>query len=160
MATSPYVKQLIELTGKNEREVQSAWKKAQELTADNFGMSIEEFSRKQYQHAMETAKRLLGLREQSYVKEFYESEKSASEFLDEAVMTSGDVGADLDHATMRGQKGTAPEATADNEDEERTSKEYDSVEAFDEPQSSPEGSEMGEPVESGAPPEHNEDEVF
>lgn len=160
MATSPYVKQLMELTGKSEKEVKTAWRKAQELTADNFGVSVEEFSRKQYQHAVETAKSLLGMREQSYIKEFYESEKSASEFLDEVVMTSGDVGVNLDHATMRDKKGMAPQADADDEEEERTSQEYDSVEAFDEPKSSPEDEEMGEPVESGSPPDYNEDDTY
>lgn len=162
---SPYVKSLMNETGKSEKEVSTAWRKAQVLTADNFGVDVEDFERKQYEYAVQTAKRLLGFQEKSEVKAFYESDKSAADFIEEAVMTSGDVGVDLDHATMRGRKGSYKgdgenlEVEMDDEEEERSSKEYDTVSAFNEPNSTTE-EEMGEPVDHEDGPEYDENEEY
>lgn len=161
MPQSPYVKNLMNLTGKNEKEVYRAWKKSQELTSENFGMEIDDFERKQYEYAVETAKNLLGMKEDVTVRSFYESEKSAADYIEE-VMTSGNIGVDLDHATMRKKgaykgNGDSTDVEMDDEEKERTSKEYDTMEAFNEPDSKP---NMGQDVDHEDDPEYNEEKEY
>lgn len=151
--SSPYVNKLIKLTNKSEKEVTAAWKKAQELTADNFGMTIDDFERRQFEYALETAKDILGLKEGSYIREFYDSQKTAKDYIDE-VMTSSSIDVDLDHVSMRRKKYIGTEM--DDEDEERQSKEYDSVDAFNEPDS--QTGEFGDDSGSNPDPDYEEDD--
>ena len=85
---SPYVKKLATETGKTTREVEALWSKAKAITAENFGKTEEEFTKKEFQYAYETVRNMLGMDESVLdPSDFLGSEMSAKEFIE--TLTSG-----------------------------------------------------------------------
>lgn len=96
MATSPYVKALQRETGKDLKEIQKHWEKAKESTSEAFGIKEDEFDKKQFDYAKQMVLESLGVDEKYSVSEFIKSDKSARDFIDEAVQVSSDFDGQLD----------------------------------------------------------------
>lgn len=110
MTISPYVEEVSKVTGVDAKKLQPHWKKAKELTVEQFGMSEEEFEVKQFKHAQETLKELYGLKiNRVDVKKFLESDLDVDKFLEQTV-TSGDF--------PKLNKGTISKKDDDEEEEE------------------------------------------
>ena len=112
--TSPIVKQLMKESGKDKETVAEVWEKAKALTQEMYGVdSIEDFSGREYAHAEQTARKMLGMTEQITVADFLKSGKNAREFIED-VQTSGNIGVDIDRSvTLR--KTPADLSTTDSE---------------------------------------------
>jgi hypothetical protein len=94
---SPYVKELVKETGMSERDIKPVWKKAKEITVETFNKEEEDFTSKEYNYTLETARRMLGLDESILdPTNFLKSESSAKEYIDSLmeVQVSGDFGID------------------------------------------------------------------
>jgi hypothetical protein len=132
---SPYVKELVKLTGKKESEIEKLWSKAKDITVETYGVQERDFKDKHYKFMMDTVKNMLGFNEnRSLVVEFVQSEKGAKEFIQETMIandfsalwkghiapeekdeTEMDVGDEIDKATKptteAKKDGTAPDGT-------------------------------------------------
>lgn len=87
---SPYLKTLAKETGKSIGDLERYWKKAKEITKDDFNVDEKDFQDKHYAYATAIVKRMAGVKEQVIsVVDFIESGKSADDFISETV-TGGD----------------------------------------------------------------------
>lgn len=115
---SPYVKTLAKETGQDEETVQKYWEKAKETASEAFNLQESEFDKKHFEYAKKTVLEMLGVDERFNVSEFIKSDKSAKEFIDEAMQTSGDFG--IERAVTHKQE---PYVDSEEESEEAEEKE-------------------------------------
>jgi len=88
---SPYVQELVKLTGKKVSEIEKLWDKAKKIAKDMYGIEEKDFKETHYRFMVDTVKNMLGFNEnKSLVVEFINSEKSAKEFIQEAITTTSD----------------------------------------------------------------------
>ena len=96
---SPYIKQISKETGKSVSELERYWKKAKEITKDEFGISENDFKDKHYAYATAIVKKMAGVKESIItVADFINSGKSAKDFIYETI-ASGDF-PNLDKGTV------------------------------------------------------------
>jgi len=91
---SPFIKQLAEELGKDVKELEKVWMDAKKVTAETFGIEEEDFSKREIEYTKEVVREALGLKREITVSDFINSDKSAREFLDEAVQSSDSFGID------------------------------------------------------------------
>lgn len=111
---SPFIKQLAVELGRKEEDVEKVWSDCKKVTADTFGIKEEDFSKREIEYTKEVVRETLGLRKEITVADFVKSDKSASEFIDEAITVSGQFG--IDRAVTKKKKD-------DEKDEETEEKE-------------------------------------
>ena len=91
---SPFVKKLSIELGKPEEEINQIWVESKKLTAETFGITEEEFTQREILYTEEIVRDALGVHREITIADFINSEKSAREFIDEAVQSSDSFGID------------------------------------------------------------------
>jgi len=120
---SPFIKELAEELGKTPEELEGVWKEGKKLTAETFGISEDEFTKREIEYTKEIVREMLGLKREISVSDFINSDKTARDFIDET-MTSGSLG--IDRAVNRKTK------PYDDEDEDESEEGCDSDHDYDE----------------------------
>lgn len=111
---SPWVKKIARETGKSEREIEKIWKKAKEITSEEFGKSEDDFGNKEYSYTTGVVKKMLGVDESILdPSKFLESEHSAKEYIETLVSGNFSIGNVL------------PPEENDDEDEDDYEEEYE-----------------------------------
>jgi len=90
---SPYISKLAKETGKSEKEIERLWKKAKEITSEEFGKEEADFGNKEYKYTTGVVKKMLGVDESILdPAHFLESEFSAKEYLETVVSGNFSIG--------------------------------------------------------------------
>jgi len=80
---SPYIKSLVKLSDKPEKEIEGLWKKAKEITSDTFDKEEIEFEDLEYSYTVGIVKQMLGIKEELLdPSKFLDSGLSAEEYLE------------------------------------------------------------------------------
>jgi len=87
---SPYLKKLAQELGKSEKELEKYWSKAKTLAAETFGVTEGDFKSREYKYSVGIVKQMLGMNESINASSFIQSGKNAKDFVEDAVVTSGD----------------------------------------------------------------------
>jgi len=85
---SPFVKKLSVELGKTEEEINEVWVESKKLTAETFGIDEADFTKREIMYTEEIVRDAFGLHREITVADFIGSEKSARDFIDEAVQSS------------------------------------------------------------------------
>jgi len=122
---SPWVKKIAKETDKSEREVEKLWKKAKEITSEEFGKDEDDFGNKEYAYTTGVVKKMLGVDESLLdPSKFLESEHSAKDYIETVVSGNFSIG-----NVKPPQEDEDDEITYDEEEEyEEEEEEYDEEE--------------------------------
>jgi len=115
---SPYVKALVKETGQSENDIKKLWEKAKASTSEAYGVKEEVFESKHFEYAKRIVLSHLGVDERFSVAEFIKSEKSAKDFIEEAVQSSTSFG--IDSVMTHKEEPYKDEEEEEDEDEEET----------------------------------------
>lgn len=89
------VQGLAKKSGKSEKDVEKLWKDAVEIAAETFGKKEKDFGDKEFKYVTGILKKMLKIKESStLVADFLNSDKSAKDFVKEAVQGSDSFGID------------------------------------------------------------------
>lgn len=122
---SPYIKQLAKETGKSVSELERYWKKAKEITKDDFDVAEDNFQDKHFAYATAIVKRMAGVKESVItVSDFLQSGKTANDFIAE-VVSSGDFPS-LDKGTAT-KKDNDEDVLKDPEDKEDETEKVEAI---------------------------------
>lgn len=90
---SPYIKTLSKETGKSEKEIERVWKKAKEITSEEFGKNEDDFSKREYSYAMGVVKRMMGIDESIIDPTYFlESDLSAKDYIETIISGNFSIG--------------------------------------------------------------------
>ena len=85
---SPFVKKLSVELGKTEEEINEVWVESKKLTAETFGVNEADFTQREIMYTEEIVRDAFGLHREITIADFIGSDKSARDFIDEAVQSS------------------------------------------------------------------------
>lgn len=114
---NPFIRKLSKELGKDESVIEKAWKDAKKLTAENFGIGEEDFTRREIEYTKEIVREQFGVDRMISVTDFLESDKSAKDFISE-VVTSGDFPSIDKNVISKSSDDDENEEEMDDEDEE------------------------------------------
>ena len=118
---SPYIKSLVNSTGKSEKELEKLWKKAKEITSEEFGKSESDFGREEFAYTTGVVKKMLGVDEAILDPvNFLDSKLSAREYIEEVTTSSQFNIGNVKPPKKKDEEEpeTEPEKKDDEEDEE------------------------------------------
>jgi hypothetical protein len=128
---SPFIKQMMEELDQTEEEITQAWTDSKKITADTFGIQESEFTAREIAYTKELVRDKFGLKHEISVTDFINSDKSARDFIEEAITTSGQMGIDR-AVTHKEEPYEECDENSPNYDEEECTKRQEETEDSEE----------------------------